>query len=238
MTIYPDYQALSRATAECIANYLREKPASLVCLASGHTPLGTLACLVEMVKAKELTLDACTFVGLDEWVGMNGKDAGSCRHLMDEAFFFPLQIPESRIHFFDGRAQQLSAEVERINQVIDQHGALDIMLVGIGTNGHIAMNEPGSSFRGKAHIGQLAEETIAVGQKYFETPTALDKGITLGLQNFADAKLPILIANGAKKAGIIKRVLTEKPDEQCPATIVHKIEKCAVLLDAEAASLL
>jgi galactosamine-6-phosphate isomerase len=235
---YPDYQALSRAAAELMADYLRRKPASLVCLASGHTPLGTLACLVQMVQSNTLSIDQCRFIGLDEWVGMNGKDAGSCRHMMDEAFFRPLQIPESQIHFFNGRAQHLAAEVDRIDEVIDANGCLDIMLVGIGTNGHIAMNEPGSSFDQKAHISQLAEETIAVGQKYFQQPTALDKGITLGLQNFRDARLPILMANDVKKAAIIKRVLSEKPNEQCPATIVHQIDRSVVMLDAAAASLL
>src|SRR6185369_417948 len=102
-------------------------------------------------------------------------------------------------------AANLQAECDRVNEFLTPDG-LDIMLVGIGLNGHIAMNEPGTLFDLRAHISQLAEETINVGQKYFDKPTKLSKGITLGLKNFSEAKLPILMANGLKKASIIQKV--------------------------------
>lgn len=229
---------MCRAVADMIGNYLRTKPASLVCLASGHTPLGVFECLVTDIENNKLDISQCEFVGLDEWVGMNGRDVGSCRHMMDEAFFLPLGIPASRIHFFDGRATDLQAEVDRINHVIDQRGQLDIMLVGLGTNGHVAMNEPGTPFQLKAHISELAEETKTVGQKYFKTETPLDEGITLGLKNFSDSKLPILIANGPRKTEIVKMILTEKPGPYLPGSIVQQLPNCVVALDQEAAALL
>jgi glucosamine-6-phosphate isomerase len=235
LEVYPDYKTLSRATANRIGKYIHQKPGSLVCLASGHTPLGVFECLVEDVRINKLDVSQCTFVGLDEWVGMNGQDTGSCRHMMDEYFFLPLAIPNKQIAFFDGRAKDLNGEVERINNLIDDHGQLDIMLVGIGTNGHLAMNEPGTPFTTKAHISKLAEETITVGQKYFNTTTKLEMGITLGLKNFADARLPILMANGTKKAAIIKRITTEKSGVHLPATIVQRTEKAVVMVDEETA---
>lgn len=229
--VFPDYQSLSRATADLIARFIQQKPDALVCLASGHTPLGVFECLVQDVRNNSLDIRGCTFVGLDEWMGMNGDDVGSCRHMMDEAFFNPLQIPGDQIVFFDGRSANTGSEVDFVNRRIDRNHGLDIMLVGIGTNGHIAMNEPGTSFATKAHISILAEETKSVGQKYFTTATPLDKGITLGLQNFADARLPILLANGSKKSAIIKRVLTEEVSEQLPASIVQKMPHAYVMLD-------
>jgi 6-phosphogluconolactonase/glucosamine-6-phosphate isomerase/deaminase len=126
--------------------------------------------------------------------------------------------------------------VDRINQLIENWGTLDIMLVGVGTNGHVAMNEPGTSFSTKAHISQLAEETIRVGQKYFQRETALSQGLTLGLGHFAESKLPIMMANGIKKAPIMKRVLQDPIGEQTPASVVRGLSRAWVLLDQDAAS--
>jgi glucosamine-6-phosphate isomerase len=233
--IHPDYQTLSRATADLITSYIIEKPNSLICLASGHTPLGVFECLVKDVMEKKVDISQCVFVGLDEWVGIGPKQDGSCRLLMDQFFFEPLRIPSKQIHFFDALSNDLQHEADKINSVIGWNGGLDIMLVGIGTNGHIAMNEPGTSFDSIAHISELAEETKVVGQKYFKSSTELQYGITLGLKHFAESKLPILMANGSKKSAIMKHVLEEKPGEYLPASIVHRIPNELVMIDEEAA---
>lgn len=231
---FPDYATLCRAVANQIAEAIRRKPHTLICLASGHTPIGVFDCLIQDVRAGSLDLSACNWVSLDEWIGMNGTDYGSCRQMMDQYFFTPLEIPSSRILFFDGRAADLAGEVQRINARIREHGGLDVMLVGIGTNGHIAMNEPGTSFLLHAHVSNLAQETIAVGQKYFDRPTQLEKGITLGLADFAQARLPILMASGSKKAAIMLRVMREPGGEHLPASIVHRISAAQVMVDRDA----
>lgn len=234
VTIYPDYKSLSRATADLVADYIMKKKDSLICLASGDTPRGVFDCLVEDVKSKRLDLSQCTFVSLDEWVGIPAGQKGSCRAMMDEDLFIPLQVPEERIVFFNGMANNLPREVERINGLIAEHGGLDIMLVGVGTNGHIAMNEPGTSFDVYAHISTLADETKEVGQKYFAATTELDRGITLGLKHFREARLPILMANGQKKAAIIKKALSSPASETLPASIIHLIDHGFVMLDEAA----
>lgn len=234
---YNTYKELSRAAADKIADYIRNKPASKVCIASGHTPLGVFECLVDDVKSEKLNISQCTFVSLDEWVGVERSDRGSCWSMVDKCFFNPLQISTSKILFFDGNAADLQSECDKVNMFLGSDG-LDIMLVGIGLNGHIAMNEPGTSFDLRAHISQLAEETIQVGQKYFDKPTKLSKGITLGLQNFREAKLPILMANGLRKASIIQKVLTHSLTENIPATIVQTIPQALVIIDQEAGSML
>lgn len=231
---YPDYKTLSRSTANLINNYISVKKNSLVCLASGHTPRGVFECLIEDVKSSRLDLSHCIFVSLDEWVGIPAQTKGSCRDMMEEDFFLPLQIPEERIEFFNGTAADLNAEVDRINTLISSRGGLDIMLVGIGTNGHIAMNEPGTSFDSVAHISALANETKEVGQKYFATSTVLINGITLGLKHFRESKLPILMANGKKKAAIIQKTLFSSPVESLPASVVHLIDHGFVMLDQAA----
>lgn len=235
LRIFDDYSHLSRTTADLIVSYLKAKPNAMVCLASGHTPKGVFECLVEDVEASRLDLSQCTFVSLDEWIGIPSSQKGSCRAMMDEDLFWPLGLEASQIIFFDGMSTDPVSEASRVNEMIALRGGLDIMLVGVGMNGHIAMNEPGTAFNLEAHVSDLAEETKIVGQKYFSGNTALSKGITLGLKHFRESKLPILMANGVKKANIIKKVLEAEATELLPASIVHNIPGVYVMLDKEAA---
>ncbi len=236
LRILNNYTTLSRATADLIAARIRSNPGSLVCLASGHSPKGVFDCLIDDVKSNRLNVSDCIFISLDEWIGIPASQKGSCRAMMDDDFFNPLNIPDSQIVFFDGMTNSPKLEIKRINRVIDEHGKLDIMLVGVGTNGHIAMNEPGTPFDTAAHVSRLAEETKSVGQKYFATNTILSEGLTLGLRHFKEAALPILMANGKKKASIIGKILRSPAIEDLPASIVHLTDHAYVMVDQEAYS--
>ena len=234
--IFPDYETLSRATADLINDYIAGKPASLVCIASGHTPIGVFQNLIKDVQSGKLDISKCIFLSLDEWVGIDPTDSGSCLSMLKKDFFDPLAIPDSQTEYFNVLAPDLEKECDRINALIEKNGGLDIMLVGVGTNGHIGMNEPGTSFTSYAHVGDLAEETKTVGQKYFSKQTKLSKGMTLGLKHLQEAKLPIVMASGEKKAAIIQQALSQEPTEQIPVTIVHLISQGYIMLDKEAAS--
>ena len=155
--------------------------------------------------------------------------------MMDRDLFGPLQLAEEQIRFFNGMSPTPEKDCEDMNQFIAAHGGLDIMLVGVGTNGHIAMNEPGTSFNSYAHVSILAEETKKVGQKYFTAETELSKGMTLGLRHLKESGLPIIMANGAKKAAIMKQALTIAPTEQLPASISQLIPNGYIMIDQEAA---
>jgi len=234
LKIYPDYSQLSRSAANLIKEAISKKKNALVCIASGHTPIGVFKCLVNDVKAGELDLTGCIFLSLDEWVGINPADPGSCLSMLKRDFFDQLDINENRIVFFNVKAD-LEKECKRINNLIESNGGLDVMLVGLGTNGHIGMNEPGTSFDLYAHVGELAEETKIVGQKYFAKATALSNGVTLGLKHLKEARLPIVMANGEKKAAIISKIMSTSPNEQIPATIIHDIPQGYVMIDELAA---
>jgi glucosamine-6-phosphate isomerase len=236
--IFPDYETLSRATANLIADYIKKKKDAWICLASGHSPIGVFKYLLNDVDEGSLDLSHCKFFSLDEWVGIDPTDSGSCLSMLRKDFFDPLGIPKEQIEFFNVLNPNLENECDRINRLIDQHQGLDIMLVGIGTNGHIGMNEPGTSFKSFAHIGELAEETKNVGQKYFRKATQLSTGITLGLQHLCEAKLPIIMANGNKKAAIMRSALNKPATKKIPATIAQTIQQGYIMLDTEAASLL
>ncbi|MEI9918291.1 MAG: glucosamine-6-phosphate deaminase [Bacteroidota bacterium] len=232
---FADYNELSRHTADLIGSTIQKKPYSLVCIASGHTPVGVFKCLADDINSGALDASKVTFVSLDEWLGIDPSDAGSCISMLRKDFFNKVKVREEQIEMFDVNADPIG-ECARVNDLISANGGLDVMLVGIGLNGHIGMNEPGTSFRSYAHTSVLAEETKTSGQKYFEKPTTLSKGITLGLRHFAECRLPILMANGTKKANIINKVLNTAPTEQIPATIIHNIPQALVMIDSEAAS--
>ena len=234
MTIntFPNYEDLSQATAHLIIEVLEQKPEALICIASGDTPLGVCKYLAQSDKK---LFEKCTFVGLDEWVGMDENDQGSCKYGIYQNLLIPLNFPAERIKYFNAKADDLTLECQKINEFIDSHGGLDVMLVGVGMNGHIALNEPSTSFEINAHVSDLEEITKSVGQKYFIKDTILTQGITLGLGHLQQAKLPILIANGTRKVDVINMALTGEITEKFPASIFQKIDCSIVMLDIGAA---
>lgn len=237
LKIYPDYESLSDQTANLIAEYVIKKPDSLICLASGHTPVGVFKALNQKRKAGKVDFSQCTFISLDEWLDIDPTDPGSCLAMLQRDCFDLLDIAPRQIQFFDVKAN-LQAECGRINILIEKNGGLDVMLVGVGTNGHIGMNEPGTSFNTLAHVSQLADETIKVGQKYFDRATPLSRGITLGLQHLAGARLPIVMASGETKAQILAKALIGPSTETIPVSIVHQIKQGFIMLDQPAARFL
>ena len=183
---FDNYEALSEHTANFILDYVRKKPNALICVPSGDSP--RLAFQKIVANAKPSDFEKATIVALDEWVGIPPENKGSCRYLIEHDFVNALNLRPDQFYFFDGMSNDLEAECQKINQLIASHGGLDIMLVGLGMNGHIGLNEPGSSFQNYAHVSTLEESTISVGQKYFESQTPLTQGITIGLKHLLEAK--------------------------------------------------
>jgi len=234
---FADHNTLSQFTAEYIAKKINQKPNSLLCLASGDTPIETYHRFVALVEAGQVDISQCTFVGLDEWVGFGPEDAGSCSYYVYRDLFNPLNLRPEQIHVFDAKADDLAAECKRIDAVIRSKGGLDLLLVGMGMNGHIALNEPGTPFNLGCHVVELAESTKTVGQKYFTSQTELTKGITIGLRHLAEARDVILLVSGEKKAPMLRQALTGPITEQVPASIIQTRPNAHVWVDAAAGSL-
>ena len=125
-----------------------------------------------------------------------------------------------------------------MDQLILAKGGIDLMIVGVGMNGHIGFNEPGVSFSNYSHVIDLDETTISVGQKYFKGPVVLMQGITLGLKHLVESKKVFLIANGSKKAEVIKKTIESEISNDFPATIIRNHPQGVVMVDEAAASLL
>jgi len=239
LNICSDYQHLSDTVADQMVALLRKKPTALICMASGSSPKGCSASFVEKLKAGEADGSSFFFIGLDEWVGLPPQLPGSCAHDFETRLFQPLAMPSARYHLFNGMAHDLQQECVTMDQLIAEKGGIDLAIVGIGLNGHIGFNEPGSDPAWQSHVADLEAGTIATGQqKYFSEPVQLQKGITIGLDHLGNAKQVILIANGESKASIIKRAVEGPVQPELPASIVQRWPHATVVVDRAAAALL
>jgi glucosamine-6-phosphate isomerase len=236
INVFPDYKEMSSATSTFIAKSVTQRPKSLLCFASGSTPTGTLSELVEMVNEKKINFSRCNFVGLDEWVGMDKDDDGSCQQYVYSHFFDPAQIEPRQITFFNAKADNLKEECKKVDDFIFAQGGIDLVLVGVGLNGHIGLNEPGTSPSLYCHVVDLEESTKKSAQKYFSQPRILDKGITLGVQHILNAKTVVVIANDVKKAEIIQKIIEGEVTPSVPGSILQRHPNCHFFLDKQAAS--
>ena len=233
-----NYEETSEKATDLIEALMKNKLKPLICVASGDSPAGIYKNFVARVNKNELDISQWQFLGLDEWVGLNGKDEGSCRYHLNAQLFNPLKIPNDKIHFFDGASHDLEQQCWITEAAIQKHEGIEVAILGLGLNGHIGMNEPNTSISTRSHIINLDPLTAQVGQKYFKTPQVLSKGITLGIASLLEAKNIILIVSGEKKAAIIKEVIEGAITENVPASILRNHPNCYLFLDKAAASLL
>ncbi len=157
---------------------------------------------------------------------------------MEENLLKPLGVSTTNYTFFDGLADDLQAECERVDDLISKRGGLDFIIVGVGLNGHIGLNEPGYGFDNYCHVTKLAEITVEVGQKYFKSETPLTHGITIGLQHLLEAKTALLMASGDKKAEIIRQTVSAKISPEIPLTVFQLHKNGILWLDEAAGSLI
>ncbi len=229
-----DYAAMSQKAFRDTMAELEGNLAPLICPASGDSPAGLYKLLVQ----QKPDTTGWHFIGLDEWVGMNGADEGSCRWHLNRELFNPLGIKDDHICFFNGRAEHLIEECLATERFIERKGGIDLAVVGLGMNGHVGMNEPGVEPLLYSHIVELHAQTIASAQKYFSGFTQLEKGISLGIANLMEAKSVLLLVSGKQKAAIVKQVLEEQISSKLPASLLRTHAHLSVYLDKDAASLL
>ncbi len=235
---FANYAELSDYTAYEIATAIKQQPSLVLCMASGHTPALTAELLVKKLLQEKIDYSQITFLGLDEWVGLPPSNEGSCHYFFRTKLFEPLQLDPSQCFLFDSLADDLQEECNKMDSIIADKGGIDIMLVGIGMNGHIGFNEPGTAFNTLCHVIELDDTTKTVGQKYFKEKTALHQGITIGLGHLMNAKKVFLKADGKRKAEVVQKTVEGEITESFPASIMQQHANGFVIVDEEAASLL
>ncbi|KGL42294.1 glucosamine-6-phosphate deaminase [Listeria sp. SHR_NRA_18] len=231
LKVLADYETMSDAATALVIETFQRAPEGLYCFAGGDTPVGTLRRLVAAHKAGEIDLQKAYFVELDEWVGLDGDDEGSCLNYLETELFGPAQIDPSHYHYFHAKSADLEGECRAADLFIKQHGGLELILLGVGVNGHLGFNEPGVSFENYAHIIDLDSTTQNVGQKYFTKEVDRTKGITLGIKHILEAKTAILVANGEKKQVAITHLLEKKVTAEWPVTVLREHTNANIFID-------
>ena len=236
VSVFQDYEELSKNTAEWIIAYVNKHPHAVLSFPGGHTPARTYQHLVQAVHEGRVDFGQASFIGLDEWVGLGREDDGSCQHFMYHEFFIPAGVAQSQIHFFNAQAADLAAECREIDEVIMNLGGINFILLGVGVNGHLGFNEPGVSFDTYSHVIDLDDDTKRVGQKYFAEQKQLSQGITLGMKHIMDADTIMVLANGLHKSEVVKQLLAGPVTNTLPASIVHNHSDAYMMMDSAAYS--
>lgn len=236
--IYKDYAELSVKTAEMIAVIISEKPDALLCFPAGETSVGTFKHLIELNKTGKISFKRCKIVGLDEWVNIGEMKSENCFSFLKKHLFDNIDYTGENLCFFDGESKDPEQECIKTDNFIKENGPIDMILLGVGMNGHLGLNEPGTSFDLYSHIVDLDDTTKIVGQKYFSGRVNLTSGITLGLKYIMEAKTVILQLNGARKAEVTRRLIDSKISTAFPASAVKSHLNSFLLLDKEASKFL
>lgn len=218
--IYKDYNELSLETALQIAQVIANKPDALLCFPAGETSVGTFNELVRLHNDGKLDFSKCRIVGLDEWVHLGDMQKENCYNFLKKHLFDHINILQENLSFFNGEAEDLQKECLIADKFIKDNGGIDMMLLGVGMNGHLGLNEPGVSFDTYSHVTELDEVTKLIGQKYFSKRIQLTHGITLGIKHIMESKTVVVQLSGSKKAPIVKRLLESDVTNEFPATAV------------------
>ncbi|HEY8435634.1 MAG TPA: glucosamine-6-phosphate deaminase [Haloplasmataceae bacterium] len=234
--VFDTYEELSREAANIIIAHVRQNSTAVLGLATGSSPLGLYRELIRDHKENGTSYQNVMTFNLDEYVGLEKTHPQSYYYFMMENLFNHINIPLDHINIPNGTAKDIAAECQRYNERLAQH-TIDIQILGIGANGHIGFNEPGTPFDSTTHFVKLDEKTRQDNARFFssidEVPT---HAITMGIQNIMAAKKIILLASGTSKADAIYGMIKGPVDPQLPASILQTHSDVLVFLDKEAAS--
>jgi len=237
VTICEDYDEMSAKAAELIAAQVRKKPDSVLGFATGSTPLGCYKELIKLHHDKGLDFSKVTTFNLDEYVGLPPEHDQSYHYFMWENLFNHINVDSRFVHVPHGMADDIDYFCEWYEQQMVEFGGLDMQLLGIGANGHIAFNEPGSSLGSRTRIKTLTEKTVKDNARFFETMDEVPRfAITMGIGTIMDAQNLILLASGEGKADAIKATLEGPITAMVPATIVQMHRHANIIIDKAAAS--
>jgi len=234
--VLPDYDALSLAAAEAVAERLRAEPEAVFLLPTGITPLGMYRRLVEMHVRDGLSFAGATFFNLDEYLGLPADHPASYHVYMRENFYGLVDADPERVHVPEGAAPDPEAECERYESAIREASGVDLCVLGIGRNGHIGFNEPGAPFDSRTRVVRLAETTRLVNAGDFEGGRAPEKAITAGMRTVFESREILLLASGANKARAVAAAAGGEISESVPASMLRRHTNTTFLLDREAAS--
>ncbi|MCX7959190.1 MAG: glucosamine-6-phosphate deaminase [Deltaproteobacteria bacterium] len=237
--VMKDYAEISRQAALLVAASVALKPDLVLGLPTGRTPLRMYRELVTIFKNGFVDFRHVTTFNLDEYIGLPKKNPSSYYSYMWNNFFRFVNIRKENIHIPDGMAKNVKRECRRYEELIRKKGPIDLMILGIGHNGHIGFNEPSDEFIPETHIEILTERTRYANSRYFGSVLKVpESAITMGLGTIMHSKKIILLAFGRDKAETIKRAVSGNITPQFPASVLRLHRDCTFIIDKDAAEMI
>jgi glucosamine-6-phosphate deaminase len=235
--ISKSYEELSCKAARLVADLLNTKPNAVLGLATGSSPLGLYQELVRLHRDEGLDFSQVTTFNLDEYVGLRADHAQSYHYFMNANLFDHVNIPRERIHIPSGTTMNSRAFCQWYEDRIEQCGGIDLQLLGIGSDGHIAFNEPTSSLASRTRLKTLARPTIEDNARFFERIEDVPiYAITMGVGTILEAREIVLVANGQKKADAVAKMIEGPVTSMITASALQLHPRVQVFIDEEAST--
>ncbi len=237
LVVAADHEEMSRRVADRIAAALRQQPDSLVCLATGASPQRTYELLVGDILANPALGTRARWLKLDEWGGLPPDDPATCESYLRRLVLDPLRVPPDRYTGWHSNPDDPAAECRRIAAWLHDHGPIDLLILGVGINGHLGFNEPARHLQPDPHIAELTDTSL--GHSMLDSCQGQVRyGLTLGIGDILAARRILVLVSGAHKAAQLRRMLLEPASPEFPASLLQDHPAVTVYCDATAAALL
>lgn len=237
IVVHEAYEEMSAAAARTVAEVMNTKPNAVLGLATGSTPLALYQELVRLHKDEGLDFSQVTTFNLDEYVGLTKDHPQSYHYFMHENLFKYINIPPQNTYVPSGTTHNYTAFCQWYERRIQECGGIDIQILGIGSDGHIAFNEPTSSLGSRTRIKTLAKQTIDDNARFFDRAEDVPiYAITMGVGTILEAAKIILVANGEGKAEAVANAVEGSVTSMCTASALQLHKDATVFLDRPASS--
>ena len=230
-----DYEALSRAAADILFQTVQKNPNAVLVLATGGSPKLAYRLFCEKVLQSNTDISGVTFVKLDEWIGLSADDEATCEVFLQRELIRPLGVAESRFIHFNPEATDSKAECVRFRAAYAALKQVDLVVLGIGKNGHLGLNEPSDNLCGSVHTVTLAEKT-KTHEMLTHTEASVTQGITMGLKEIFEGEKVMLLAAGAEKEHLCPYLTDDSISTQVPFTLLKLHRDCVCIADQTAFS--
>ena len=234
-----DYEEMSQIAAQKVVEAVMKNPKVVLGLATGSTPEGLYKALIQEHKDKGTSYKYVKTFNLDEYMNLDQDDKNSYYTFMKEKLFNHIDIKLENTNIPNGMAPNMEKEAVRYENLIQEVGGTDLQILGIGHNGHIGFNEPGTSFHSQTHVVELAERTREANARYFNCLEEVPRhAITMGIQSIMNSKEIILLVSGESKAETMKRLIYGEISEDFPASVLRLHNNVTVIADQDALQLI